>query len=113
MRISVTSILAVVVVSGAALIGSGSRADAADAISVRDLLSACRKSADLCGQVLADNSISMAFMWNNCIPKDLTMMQRDRAVLRWLAAHPDVSLEDAGDGVADAADALWPCGSGQ
>jgi hypothetical protein len=109
----VASILAVVVIAGAAVIGSGPRTDAADAISVRDLLSACRKSADLCGQVLADNSISMAFMWNNCIPKELTTFQRDRAVLRWLAGHPDLSLEDAGDGVADAADALWPCGSGQ
>ncbi|HXQ40872.1 MAG TPA: Rap1a/Tai family immunity protein [Candidatus Udaeobacter sp.] len=107
------SILAVVAIAGAAMIGSLSRTDAADAISVRDLLSACRKSADLCGQVLANNSVSMAFMWNNCIPKDLTTLQRDRAVLRWLAAHPDLSLEDAGDGVADAADALWPCATGQ
>ena len=113
MRISVTSFLAVVVIAGAALIGSASRSDAADAISVRDLLNACRKSANLCGQVLSDDSISMAFMWNNCIPKDLSMLQRDRAVLRWLVSHPDVSLEDAGDGVADAADALWPCGTGQ
>jgi len=113
MRLSVTSILAAVAIVGAALIGSLCRADAADAISVRDLLSACRKSADLCGQVLADNSISMAFMWNNCIPKELTTLQRDRAVLRWLAGHPDLSLEDAGDGVADAADALWPCATGQ
>jgi len=113
MRISVPSISAAVLIAGAALIGFGGRADAADAISVRDLLSACRKSAELCGQVLANNSISMAFMWNNCIPKDLTALQRDKAVLRWLAGHPDVSLEDAGDGVADAADALWPCGTGQ
>ena len=113
MRVSVTSIMAVVVIAGAALIGSAFRTDAADAISVRDLLSACSKSGNLCGQVLADNSISMAFMWNNCIPKELTIFQRDRAVLRWLAGHPDLSREDAGDGVADAADALWPCGTGQ
>jgi len=113
MRVSVTSIAAVVVVAGATLIGSASRADAADAISVRDLLSACRKSGELCGQVLSDNSISMAFMWNNCIPKELTIFQRYRAVLGWLAGHPDLSLEDAGDGVADASDALWPCGAGQ
>ena len=109
MRASVTSIVAIVGIAGAVLIGSASRAGAADTISVRDLLSACSKSADLCGQVLANNSISMAFMWNNCIPKKLTMFQRDRAVLRWLAGHPDLYREDAGDGVADAADALWPC----
>ena len=113
MRKLVISFLAVAVIAGAGLVGSASRTDAADALSVRDLLSACRKSADLCGQVLSDNSVSMAFMWNNCIPKDLSMLQRDRAVLRWLAGHPDLSLEDAGDGIADAADALWPCGSGE
>jgi hypothetical protein len=113
MRVSVTSTMAIVIIAGAILTGFGSRTDAADAISVRDVLSACRKSADLCGQVLTNNSISMAFMWNNCIPKELTIMQRDRAVLRWLAGHPELSLEDAGDGVADAADALWPCASAQ
>ena len=113
MRVSAISILAAFAIAGAALIGSVSRAEATDAISVRDLLNACRTSADLCGKVLANNSISMAFMWNNCIPKELTVLQRYKAVLRWLAGHPDLSLEDAGDGVADAADALWPCPSPQ
>lgn len=113
MRVSVIAILAAVVLAGDALISAGHRTEAAEALSVRDLLSACRKSANLCGQVMTDSSVSMAYIWNNCIPKDLTMMQKDRAVLRWLAAHPDLSQEDVGDGVADASAALWPCSSGQ
>ncbi len=89
-------------------------AHAQDAITVVQLLEACHKSAQLCGQALSDNSVSMAYLWaGNCIPSNLTMRDKDLAVLRWLSAHPDLAQEDAGDGVADAAVALWPCASTQ
>jgi hypothetical protein len=93
--------------------GYSSWSEAGDAITVGDLLAACHKSADLCGQAWSDESVNMAYLWANCIPSNLTMIQKDKAVLRWLVVHPDLSREDAGDGVADAAVALWPCGSGQ
>jgi len=89
-------------------------AHAQDAITVGQLLEACHKDAQLCGQAFSDNSVSMAYLWaGNCIPSNLTMRDKDLAVLRWLSAHPDLAQEDAGDGVADAAVALWPCASTQ
>jgi hypothetical protein len=94
--------------------GGAHFAAAQEAITVGQLLAACKKSAQLCGQALSDNSVSMAYLWaGNCIPSNLTMRDKDLAVLRWLSARPDLAQEDAGDGVADAAVALWPCASTQ
>ena len=54
----------------------------------------------------------MAFLWGaNCIPAKLVRQQTQIAVLRWLAKHGELAQEDAPDGIADAVDALWPCGS--
>ncbi len=89
---------------------ASSAATAQEILTVGNLLADCKKSGTLCSQDLSTNEISMAFLWGgNCIPTELTQQQRYIAVLRWLAAHPDLAREDAPNGVADAVTELWPC----
>jgi hypothetical protein len=105
-------ILAPALLLGLAAAAAGASAAAQDILTVGGLLADCKKSGALCAQDLSSNEVSMAFLWGgNCIPAQLTQQQRYVAVLRWLAAHPDLAREDAPNGIADAVTDLWPCAS--
>jgi hypothetical protein len=102
--------IAVSVLVGLLLFALARPGRAQDMLSVGELLNHCRSNSTLCAQDFGTSSISMAYLWaGNCIPTKLSRQQKTMAVLRWLAARPELAQEDAPDGVADAVTTMWPC----